>query len=139
MCRGKRLDDCSDKRPENQSDALVLGRSRHGCDSVLAVSAVQVIAVHVLSPLPRFSEAVLTSREPMIVTAVLVSAAVVVFAACVHLAADPLRTLHRQIALGTLFISLLPNVVAALLLKPAADWPSMIALILMHVTAWALQ
>ena len=101
------------------------------------MSAVQVIAVHVLSPLPRFSEAVLTSREPMIVTAVLVSAAVVVFAACVHLAADPLRT-YRQIALGTLFISFLPNVVAALLLKPAADWPSMIALMVMHGTAWAV-
>lgn len=105
--------------------------------SVLAVSTVQAVAVQLLSPLPRFSEAILTSNEPPIVTAILVSAAVVVFAVCVHLAADPLRR-YRQIALGALLISFVPNVLAALLLKPAADWPSMIALMVMHVTAWAV-
>ena len=105
--------------------------------AVLAVSAVQWIVVDRLPPLPRFSERVLTSTEPAVVTAVLVSAAVLVFVVCVHLAADPMRT-YRQIALGALLISLVPNVAAALLLKPEADWPSMIALMVMHVTAWAV-
>lgn len=105
--------------------------------SVLAVSAVQLIAIGILSPLPRFSERVLTSTEPQVVTAVLVSTAVLVFLVCAHLAADPVRT-YRQIALGALLISFVPNLAAALLLRPAADWPSMIALMLMHVTAWAV-
>ena len=105
--------------------------------SVLAVTAVQLIAVHILAPLPRFSERVLTSAEPQVVTAVLVSTAVLVFAVCVHLAGDPVRT-YRQIALGALLISFVPNLAAGLLLRPAADWPSMIALMVMHVTAWAV-
>jgi len=101
------------------------------------VSAVQWIAVDRLRPLPRFSERVLTSTEPAVVTAVLVSAAVLVFVVCVHLAADPLHA-YRQIAFGALLISFVPNGAAALLLRPAADWPSMIALMVMHVTAWAV-
>jgi hypothetical protein len=105
--------------------------------SVFAVTAVQMIAVGILAPLPRFSERVLTSAEPQVVTAVLVSAAVLVFVVCVHLADDAVRT-YRQIAFVTLLISFVPNLAAALLLRPAADWPSMIALMVMHVTAWAV-
>jgi hypothetical protein len=105
--------------------------------SVLAVTAVQLFAVDILTPLPRFSDRVLTSAEPQVVTAVLVSTAVLVFVVCVHLAGDPVRT-YRQIALGALLISFVPNLVAGLLLRPAADWPSMIALMVMHVTAWAV-
>ena len=105
--------------------------------SVLAVLTVQWIAVTVLSPLPRFSQAVLASTEPAMVTAVLVSGAVLVFAMCVHLAADPLHT-YRQIAVGVLLLSFVPNVAAALFMRPAVDWPSMIALMLMHVVAWAI-
>jgi len=106
--------------------------------SVLAVSIVQSIAIRIVSPLPRFSEAVLMSREPAIVTAVLVSGAVLVFGMCVHFAADPLRTYWR-IALGALFLSFVPNVAAAVLMRPAVDWPSMIALMVMHVVAWAVS
>lgn len=105
--------------------------------SVLAVSMIQLIALHTLRPLPRFSESVLTSREPPIVTAVLVSMGVLVFAVCVRVAADPMRTYHR-IAFGALLLSFVPNVAAAVLLRPAADWPSMIALMMMHVTAWVI-
>ena len=105
--------------------------------SVLAVLTVQLIVVKVLSPLPRFSQAVLASTEPAIVTAVLVSGAVLVFVMCVHLAADPLRT-YRQIAVGVLLLSFVPNVAAALLMRPAVDWTSMIALMSMHVVAWAV-
>jgi hypothetical protein len=105
--------------------------------SVVAVAAIQLIAVRILSPLPRFSEAVLTSAEPVIVTAVLVSVAVLVFALCVRWADDPLSTFCR-IAFGTLLLSFLPNVAAAVLLRPATTWPSMIALMVMHVVAWAV-
>jgi hypothetical protein len=105
--------------------------------SVLAVLAVQLIAVKALSPLPRFSQAVLASTEPAVVTAVLVSGAVLVFAMCAHLAVDPLRT-YRQIAVAVLLLSFLPNVAVALFLRPAVDWPSMIALMSMHVVAWAV-
>jgi hypothetical protein len=105
--------------------------------SVLGVTAVQLIAVAVLAPLPLFSERVLTSADPQVVTAVLVSTAVLVFVVCLHLAGDPVRT-YRRIALGALLISFVPNVAAGLLLRPAVDWPSMAALMLMHVTAWAV-
>jgi hypothetical protein len=105
--------------------------------SVIAVLIVQFIAVKVLSPLPRFSQAVLASTEPAIVTAILVSGAVLVFGLCVHLAADSLRT-YRRIAFGTLLLSFVPNVTAALFMGPAVDWPSMTALMLMHVTACAI-
>jgi hypothetical protein len=96
-----------------------------------------LIAVEILSPLPRRSERGFTSTEPQTVTAVLVSAAVLVFVLCVHSAADPVRT-YRHIALGALLVSFVPNLAAALLLGPGADWPSMSALMVMHVTAWAV-
>jgi hypothetical protein len=105
--------------------------------SVLAVIAVQLIAVKELSPLPRFSQAVLLSAEPAVVTAILVSGAVLVFAMCVRLAAEPVRT-YRRVALAVLLLSFVPNVAAALFLGPAAGWPSMIALMTMHVVAWAV-
>jgi hypothetical protein len=103
---------------------------------VLAVVAIQRISVAMLGPLPRFSEAVLTSNEPAVVTAVLVSAAVV-FAVCVNAAAEPVQR-FRRIALGALLASFMPNVATALLLRPGTDWPSMIALMVMHVVAWAV-
>ena len=105
--------------------------------SVLAVLAVQVIAIRALSPLPRFSQAVLSSAEPAIVTATLVSAGVLVFAMCERWAMNPLRT-YRRIALAVLLLSFVPNVAAAVLMGPAVNWPSMIALMSMHVAAWAV-
>jgi hypothetical protein len=105
--------------------------------SVLAVLAVQFIATRILSPLPRFSQAVMSSTEPAIVTATLVSAAVLVFALTVRWATDPLRK-YRQIARGALLVSFVPNVAAGLLMRPAVDWPSMMALMAMHVVAWAV-
>jgi hypothetical protein len=79
----------------------------------------------------------LSSNEPAILTAVLVSAAVAVFALSVRRAVDPIRK-YRQIAMTALIISFLPNVAAGLLMRPAVDWPSMMALMAMHVAAWAV-
>ena len=105
--------------------------------SVAAVTAVRLIAAAILGPLPRFSERLLSSDEPEVITAVLVSMAVLVFLVCVRLAADPVST-YRRIALAALLISFLPNLAAGQLLRPAVDWPSMIALMVMHVAAWAV-
>lgn len=103
--------------------------------SVVAVRIVQEISLAILPPLPRFSEAVLNSNEPAVVTAVLVTAAAVTFAVVVDLASNPLRT-FRRLALGVLLVSFVPNVVGAQ--SEYADWPSMIALMAMHVVAWAV-
>jgi hypothetical protein len=105
--------------------------------AVLAVLTIQAIAIRALSPLPRFSRAILSSTEPATLTAVLVSAAVAVFTLCVRWAVDPLRK-YRQIAIAALLVSFLPNVAAGLLMRPAVDWPSMMALMAMHVAAWAV-
>jgi hypothetical protein len=105
--------------------------------AVLAVLTIQAIAIRALSPLPRFSQATLSSSEPAILTAVLVSAAVAVFALCARWTEDPLRK-YRQIAFATLLVSFLPNGAVGLLMRPAVDWPSMLALMTMHVAAWAV-
>ena len=78
------------------------------------------------------------SNEPAIVTAVLVSGAVLVFGMCVQFAAHPLRT-YRRIALAALLVSFVPNVAAVVLLRPSVDWPSMTALMVMHVVASAVS
>jgi hypothetical protein len=105
--------------------------------AVLAVVAIQEIAIRAISPLPRFCQAILSSAEPAILTAVLVSAAIAVFVLCVRWAEDPLRK-YRQIAAAALLVSFLPNVAAGLLMRPAVDWPSMMVLMGMHVAAWAV-
>jgi hypothetical protein len=105
--------------------------------AVLAVVAVQAVAIRALTPLPQFSRAVLASTEPAVATAILVSAGVIVFAMCIAYAAEPLRT-YRRIARAALAVSFVPNIVAGFLMRPAVDWPSMIALMSMHVVAWAI-
>jgi hypothetical protein len=55
---------------------------------------------------------------------------------CVRLVVDPMRT-FRQIALVALLLSFVPNIAAGFLMRPAVDWPSMLALMSMHVVAWA--
>jgi hypothetical protein len=105
--------------------------------AVLAVLVVQAITVRALSPMPRFSQAVLSSSEPAVLTAVGVTAGVIVFAFCAALASNPANR-FRQIALIALVLSAVPNVIAGIAMRPAVDWPSMLALYLMHVVAWAV-
>jgi hypothetical protein len=90
-----------------------------------------------LSPLPPFSHAVLSSSEPAVFTAAGVTAGVVVFAFCAALATEPIRQFKR-IALIGLALSGVPNVVVGMAMRPAVDWPSMVALFSMHVVAWAV-
>lgn len=105
--------------------------------AVTAVVAVQAAVVRVLQPLPRFSESLLQSTEPALVTAFFVVCGIGVFAATSRLATNAVQA-FRRIALGALLVSFIPNVVVAASGMRGADWPSMIALMLLHVVAWAV-
>jgi hypothetical protein len=105
--------------------------------AVLAVAIVQAIILRVLHPLPRFSESLLRSSEPALATALFVSGGVVTFALITRLAGDPVRT-FRRVALAALALSCLPNVAVATSGMQGADWPSMAALMFLHVVAWAV-
>ena len=81
--------------------------------------------------------AVLTSKEPGVLTTGLVTVAVIVFGACVVAADRPVR-LYRRIAVGILMLSFVPNAAVPLLMPSALDWKSTTALMLMHVAVWAI-
>jgi hypothetical protein len=102
--------------------------------AVLAVLSVQRISLAMLGPIPQFSAAVLNSNEPALVTTVLVAAAVLAFAAMGNASARAVRTFKR-LALLVLLVSFIPNIAMAL---SGAGWPPMIALMSMHVAAWAV-
>ena len=104
--------------------------------AAVAVRIVQQVGVAVLSPLPQFSQSVLVSREPVGVTAVLVSAAVMTFAVLSRVSDSPVAT-FRRLALIVLMLSFVPNVAVALLV-PQAGWPGMVALMGLHVVAWGV-
>ena len=73
-------------------------------------------------------------NEPVIVTAVLVAAAVLVYAAMASAPLSRVRTFKR-LAVAVLLVSFVPNVAMAL---SGAGWPPMIALMVMHVAAWSV-
>ena len=102
--------------------------------AVLAVLIVQKISLTLLGPVPPFSSAVLNSNEPAEVTIVLVSAAVLAFAAVGNVSATPVLTFKRLARIG-LLASFIPNVAMAL---SGAGWSPMLALMVMHVAAWAV-
>jgi len=103
-----------------------------------AVWVCQHLALAVLPPLPRFSGSVLAGSGPVVVTAVLVTIAVVLFPLVVGVAddhsAEPLRA-YRRIALGALLVSCIPNLLP--LLSGVVDL-GMFALMALHVVAWAV-
>jgi len=103
--------------------------------AVLAVLIAQQGIVNATS-LPPFAVAVMNSHEPMFLTAILVSGAVLVFAACLAWVAEPIQ-IYRRIAFGALLISFVPNL-AVRLFVPSADWRATLALMSLHVVAWAV-
>ena len=105
--------------------------------NLFAVTVLQRLALAVLPPGSAFMTAVLTSKEPGILTAGLVTAGVTVFAVCVLAAAEPVR-LYRRIAFGVLLLSVAPNVAVPLLMPSALDWKSSATLMAMHVAVWAI-
>jgi hypothetical protein len=102
--------------------------------SVAAVVIVQRIALRMIES-PRGSP--LTGNEPAIFTAVLVSAAVVVFLGVLSEASNPARTFHR-IAFAALILSLLPDMALGLSSVTWASWPLALTFMMMHVVAWAV-
>jgi len=104
--------------------------------AVGAVVAVQQISLWVLHDLPKFSGNVLNSNEPAYATIVFVGGAVLVFPIVVDAAKNPLRT-FRRLALGVLLVSCIPNLIAAFARDAGIEW-GMLALMTMHVVAWAV-
>lgn len=103
--------------------------------SIVAVLLTRILAVAILNPDPQPMS--LGWVMPIIFTFVLVSGAVLVFALVARFAKNPLRT-YQIIAFVFLLISFLPDIGFARSPMPGADWPNAIALMVMHVVAWAI-
>jgi hypothetical protein len=103
--------------------------------AIVGVLIVRVVAVAVLQPNPLPLS--LMWLTPIIFTAVLVTGAVLVFALVARFAPNPLRT-YQIIAFVVLLLSLLPDVAYAGSGMPGANWSVAIALMVMHVVAWAI-
>jgi hypothetical protein len=104
--------------------------------AVGAVVAVQQVSVWLLRDLPQFSGNVLRSNEPTYATILFVGAAVLIFPIVVDAAKNPLRT-FRRLAFGVLLVSCIPNLIAAFARDAGIEW-GMLALMMMHVAAWAV-
>ena len=103
--------------------------------SMLGVLIVRVIAVAILQPNPTPMS--LGWVLPPLFTFILVTGAVLVFALVARFAKNPIRT-YQIIAFVFLLISLLPDIGFAQSSMPGASWPTAIALMIMHVMAWAI-
>ena len=104
--------------------------------AVTAVMAWQKTVVALLPPVSQFSDSLLKSNEPALVTAVLVSGAVIIFPMFVEMASNPVRT-FRRMSLVVMLISCAPNLYAALARDAGVEW-GMLALMVMHIVAWAV-
>jgi hypothetical protein len=102
--------------------------------AVLVVKVMQLVATALLVPRERSP---LSSEEPSIFTAILVSVAVLVFAIVGHQSSTPVRTFPR-IALVALLLSILPELALGFGLIKGEGWPLAIVFTLMHVAAWAV-
>jgi hypothetical protein len=100
--------------------------------AIAAVLAVRVVAFAVVALPADYPP--LTWSGLIIFTAVLVTAAVLVFAVVARRATDPAQQ-YRRIALAALFLSFVPD-----LLLPydgqGGTWPAAIVLMIMHAAAW---
>ncbi len=106
---------------------------------VAAVVAVQIVRLIILALLPQASNAMQLSvlGISVVFTAVLVLGAVLVFAVVARFAAHPIK-LYQRIALIVLVISFIPDALLARSSMPGASWPNSIALMVLHVVAWAV-
>jgi hypothetical protein len=103
--------------------------------SVAAVLLVRVVAVTILDPPPAFTPLSLDSC--LVLTAVFVTSAVLVFVLVARLASDPIR-IYLTIAAVVLLFSFVPDVYLARSNEPGANWPDVLALMTLHVAAWAV-
>jgi hypothetical protein len=103
--------------------------------SILGVLIVRVVAVAILRPDPAPMS--LGWVFPTLFTFVLVTGAVLVFALVSRFGTTPIRT-YQIIAFVVLLISFLPDIGFARSGMVGANWPDAIALMVMHVVAWAI-
>jgi len=103
--------------------------------SVLAVLAVRVVAVLLVEPAPQFAP--LGWVAPTLDTTILVSLGILVFGAISSTATNPIRT-FRRVAFGVLILSLFPALATVNSRQWGGNWPNAIALMLMHIAAWAV-
>jgi hypothetical protein len=103
--------------------------------SIVGVLVVRILAVLILRPNPEPIS--LGWMAPTIFTLVLVTGGVLVFAAVTRFTKNPIRT-YQIIAFVFLLISFLPDIGFARSTMPGANWPTAIALMVMHIVAWAI-
>jgi hypothetical protein len=103
--------------------------------SVAVVLFVRVVAVAILEPPPEFTP--LGWDSSIVLTIVFVTSAVLVFVLVAHLASNPVRT-YQIIAGVVLLFSFLPDISLARSQVSGANWPDALALMAMHVVAWAV-
>ena len=103
--------------------------------SILGVLIVRVIAVAILQPDP--TPISLGWLVPSISTFVLVTGAVTVFAVVSRFSANPIRT-YQIIAFVVLLLSFLPDIAYPQSHMRGANWPTAVALMVMHIVAWGI-
>ena len=102
--------------------------------SIVAVLIVRILAVMVLRPEPTYLP--LGWFFPILDTAILVTFAVLVFGAMARALARPIRA-FRIASVVVLLFSVLP--VLAITQEPmGGGWPEGLALMIMHIAAWAV-
>ena len=103
--------------------------------SIIGVLIGRILAVAILQPdpIPMSLGWVL----PPIFTFILVTGAVLIFALIARFAERPVR-IFQIIAVVFLLISFIPDIGFAQSPMPGANWPNAIALMVMHVIAWAI-
>lgn len=102
--------------------------------SIAAVLVVRYIAVMLLRPTPSFMP--LRVLPATLDTTVLVTWAVIVFAGIIRYVSDPIRKFKR-VALIVLLLSFLPDIALAKWRVWGGTWAYSLALMMMHVAAWA--
>jgi hypothetical protein len=103
--------------------------------SIVAVLIVRIVAVALLHPPPEFTP--LGWDSPIVLTAVFVTSAALVFVLVARLASNAIRT-FRIIAAVVLLLSFLPDIAVGRSQTPGATWPDALALMAMHIAAWAV-
>ena len=103
--------------------------------SVIGVLIVRAIAMALLNP--PYAPGLEMIMIPIVLTVVLCTAAVVVFALVGRFAKNPIRT-YIIISSVFLVISFLPDIAVVSAPMPGAGWPYSITLMIMHVVAGAI-
>lgn len=100
--------------------------------AIIGVLIVRVIALAILTP--PYAPGLAMIALPIVLTLVLCTGAVFVYALVGRFAKKPIRT-YLIIAVAFLLVSFLPDLAAVSAPFPGAGWPYSITLMIMHVVA----